>query len=211
MRLFRAFAPPATILLAAALLFTPARGWAQTAAAPVAVTGSVRPASSLTVVEIAGSGGLVAATSENEVLHLTIDPPAGAPGGAVSLRVVLALRSNTEQFALQVARSAEAGTPAASLGMTLRPRGVRAGGNGSQLLPDVLSHVTLHPLVLAPGQGGALATGGRISARGPFSSPHNALLLDLALEIAAPAAPTSSAPNRITLVFTLPSAHGNLP
>ncbi|GEM_PF-3974341 len=147
--------------------------------APVSVTGRVQAAWKVEVVAAQGDRHYsVSAHSEGiETIRVEIALRSGsAPEGRVT--VVVSLRTNAPRFQFfavpgDSALLPECGSP-------------QPGGNGSLLSAGALAGFRSFP---AGAEGGAgprlLAEGARVSSRGSFVSPHNALLAPVHIRIPA--------------------------
>jgi len=137
----------------------------------ISVTGRVLPAYSLEPVAVAADANQIVSVerlAQGQVL-IRLHPQSPSSGAKGTVRVILALRTNAESYRLRAASSGlqvEVGQPEAS---------------GSFVVPGALSSFSGQPTSGSDDQEQVVATGTRISLRGRFTSPNNALLVPLEL------------------------------
>ena len=146
---------------------------AQPQQASVRVTGHVSAAYQIEAVSSlssAGSGVRISQRGSDTIL-ISVQPATGRPEKDHVVEVVLALRTNAEGFQLL------ASNDGAETVISLSP--LAASGSGALVAPGAAT--SFHGLTgrRISGAEEVVASGGRVSAGGRFSSPDNALLVKL--------------------------------
>lgn len=151
----------------------------------VAISGRVLPAFSLEPVAATADAGqqvFFVPQGRDRVL-VRIDRSAFGASSDGIVRVVLALRTNAEEFRLRGAQVSGLTPVEVSFG--------EAQPSGHLVAPGAASGFAPAGGPLASGQEELLATGSRISQRGSFSSPNNALLVPVELRLNSAVEPGS--------------------
>ncbi len=155
--------------------------------AQVSITGRVLPAFSLQPVEVAaGIGHEVRVQPQGRESVLVViqrATVASAPGGKVTL--LLALRTNAESYQLHAAQLSGPQPLRVVLGAP------QASGSGRLVAPTAVAGFLPAGKALLEVEEKAVAAGTRISVRGSFSSPNNALLVPVELQV-PPGAPAGA-------------------
>ncbi len=171
---------------AAAVLLAGVPAFAQSTA-QVSITGRVLPAFSLQPVEVAaGIGHEVRVQPQGRESVLVViqrATVASAPGGKVTL--LLALRTNAESYHLHAAQLNGPQPLRVVLGAP------QASGSGRLVAPTAVAGFLPAGKALLEVEEKAVAAGTRISVRGSFSSPNNALLVPVELQV-PPGAPAGA-------------------
>ncbi len=171
---------------AAAVLLAGVPAFAQSTA-QVSITGRVLPAFSLQPVEVAaGIGHEVRVQPQGRESVLVViqrATVASAPGGKVTL--LLALRTNAESYQLHAAQLNGPQPLRVVLGAP------QASGSGRLVAPTAVAGFLPAGKALLEVEEKAVAAGTRISVRGSFSSPNNALLVPVELQV-PPGAPAGA-------------------
>lgn len=177
-------------LLALQILATPAAS-AQVSA--VTLSGYVRPAARLEADQPASSDGKVMATVRQtgpNVVLIEVTVVGSVQGARVT--VPLRMRTNADRFALRAAYRGPATEGSISVD---RPQ---ASGSGLLVAPGAVAGFQAQPTDFADEM--ILASGTRISARGAFSSPDNALLSTMEIFLGPN---TSGTPQKYSFQLTL--------
>ncbi|MEE8606807.1 MAG: hypothetical protein V3S55_04335 [Nitrospiraceae bacterium] len=168
---------------AAAVLLAGVAAFAQSTA-QVSIIGRVLSAFSLQPVSVAGDTShevRVQPQGRESVLVLVQRATvASAPGGKVTL--LLALRTNAENYQLRAAQLSGPQPLRVVLGTP------QASGSGRLVAPTAVAGFLPTSNAMLEGEEKAVAAGTRISVRGSFSSPNNALLVPVELQV-PPGAP----------------------
>ncbi len=171
---------------AAAVLLAGVPAFAQSTA-QVSITGRVLPAFSLQPVEVAaGIGHEVRVQPQGRESVLVViqrATVASAPGGKVTL--LLALRTNAESYQLHAAQLNGPQPLRVVLGAP------QASGSGRLVAATAVAGFLPAGKALLEVEEKVLAAGTRISVRGSFSSPNNALLVPVELQV-PPGAPADA-------------------
>ncbi len=171
---------------AAAVLLAGVPAFAQSTA-QVSITGRVLPAFSLQPVEVAADTGYGVRVQpqgpEGMLVVIQRATVASAPGGKVTL--LLALRTNAESYQLHAAQLSGPQPLRVVLGA---PQG---SGSGRLVAPTAVTRFLPAGKALLEVEEKAVAAGTRISVRGSFSSPNNALLVPVELQV-PPGAPAGA-------------------
>lgn len=171
---------------AAAVLLAGVPAFAQSTA-QVSITGRVLPAFRLQPVEVAADTGHEVRVQpqgrESVLVVIQRATVASVPGGKVTL--LLALRSNAESYQLHAAQLSGPQPLRVVLGAP------QAGGSGRLVAPTAVAGFLPAGKALLEVEEKAVAAGTRISVRGLFSSPNNALLVPVELQV-PPGAPAGA-------------------
>ncbi len=171
---------------AAAVLLAGVPAFAQSTA-QVSITGRVLPAFNLQPVEVAaGIGHEVRVQPQGRESVLVViqrATVASAPGGKVTL--LLALRTNAESYQLHAAQLSGPQPLRVVLGA------LQVSGSGRLVAPTAVAGFLPAGKALLEVEEKAVAAGTRISVRGSFSSPNNALLVPVELQV-PPGAPAGA-------------------
>ncbi len=171
---------------AAAVLLAGVPAFAQSTA-QISITGRVLSAFRLQSVEVAADIGhevhVQPQGRESVLVVIQRAPVASAPGGKVTL--LLALRTNAESYQLHAAQLSGPQPLRVVLGAP------QASGSGRLVAPTAVAGFLPAGKALLEVEEKAVAAGTRISVRGSFSSPNNALLVPVELQV-PPGAPAGA-------------------
>ncbi len=171
---------------AAAVLLAGVPAFAQSTA-QISITGRVLSAFRLQSVEVAADIGhevhVQPQGRESVLVVIQRAPVASAPGGKVTL--LLALRTNAERYQLHAAQLSGPQPLRVVLGAP------QASGSERLVAPTAVAGFLPAGKALLEVEEKAVAAGTRISVRGSFSSPNNALLVPVELQV-PPGAPAGA-------------------
>ncbi len=165
----------------------------------ISIMGRVLPAWKLEAVAAQGDAGhaVVAAAESRQQVLVTIFRRGAIESPAGTVQLWLALRTNAQHYQLRATALSTSDELQLEFGQP------QASGNGSQVAVASVPGFTPQTSVLIPAEAGAVATGTRISMRGTFDSPHNALMVPVTLHIPASGKGAGAAAQTYQVRFTM--------